>query len=323
MQFRAASCLATVLAMTCSLSAEDDLVKRTYDISEVVRKRSRRPNREKRPVAEQVVNEVLRYLVSFKPLLKKHFFGERAMHQIRVLNRKRLEVLTDKTIHGVIKGYLEAQARLLDLAVVVECSLFEVDRKTFEKVLLKQLPRLPGEPSVFVDPATEKTEEKLRDQTLNWRALLKNFKPTRTSRVKLENRESGTVFSLRRAIPYTGMIGLATAYEGFTVSVVPRVSRDRRSTYLTVTQKVAQLHGWTAKKYIKSITLRKVEEAIVQLPLIRQSSFTSVCEVLDGLPMAIHVPWLRPNVKDKVLVLALAPQIWIEEEQRELKNKNP
>ncbi len=297
----------------------------TYDVSDIVAKRSYwESNGQRVDVMEGLAKSILGYIPA------QNFLGKTPLHTIQFANRKTLEIHTDNTTHEQIKNVLQAYRRSLDLALVVNCRLYEVDRKTYDRHIAEKKPRHPGNPAVFVDPTTEETERKfLEGKAGDDKPFYLGLKPLKASKVTIQDREQGEIFSWRTAVPYERSPGggrfvkkgekeSAFAAPGFSFSMAPVVSADRRYTQIKLTQKVTQLLEWKKEKALELLQNQDFKEVFFEVPVLQESSFTSTFTAFDDWPIVAAVQGPRPGVRDhdRPLVLLFSARILIEEEER-------
>ena len=321
----------------------------TYDVGDILAKRSfwdldqvlsLRPTNlgRRNDTGEGLTRSLLEYLIAENPELARRFLGKNARYQILLLNRKQLVVRADRKTHAQINDMVTAFRRLLDVAIVVETRLFEVDREVYDKQIVGKLPRHPGSPPVFGYPATAETEQKFLDGKLAVKPVFEGMKPLKQNKVIIQDREHGVFFSWRTAVPYERNPArvfekkeLAVAYPGFSVSMSPVVSSDRRQTRIKLTQKVTQLVEWqrikahqlqTHQGTKKAEQLRPdpdTKEVTFEVPVLQEYSFTSTFAAFDGWPVVVPILWQPGDQgKDRALVLVFSARILIEEEERQI-----
>jgi hypothetical protein len=276
---------------------------------------------------EGLPHSLLHYLVRDEPKLAGKFLGKNATHRMQLLNGKKLEVVADRKTHEQVETVLEAFRRGLGISVVVESWLYEVDRRVYVRDIEGKLPRHPGNPPVFVDPATEETERKFLEGPKD-KVAQKPFyvgrKPLSANEVTLQDHERGEIASWRTAVPYERNPAhvfrkkeTAFAFPGFSISLTAAVSFDRRKTRLELTQKVTQLVEWQKVKALQLLPNQDVKDAVFEVPILQESTFSSTFEAFDGWPVVVPVAWQRPGAGgDRQLVLLFTARIRIEEEER-------
>jgi hypothetical protein len=299
-----------------------------YDVADIVEKKSFADyplsGKQSADAGEGLLASVLEVLVLNHPEMAKKFLGQKPQHKLHLLGRKTLEVYADKTAHDQVKALLET-FRNADMSLVVESWLFEVKRDVYDKEIAGKLNRLPGSPAVFADPATEETELKF----LQGKNLIKPFwegrKPLRTDMVVLENGESGEFFAWKTPIRYEtnaiGRFGLREAVyaiPGFSLALTPVISADRRIVHLKLVQKINQLQGWQKQKVREFTANQEIKDVEFDVPVLRESVFSSTFDVIDGWPVVVEIPWQRADATadSPRLVLLFNVRIRIEEEER-------
>jgi hypothetical protein len=303
------------------------LITVSYDVGDIVAKRKFWDiGGQRLGVREALPKSILEYV----PELAKQLVGPKAPHHIHLLNGRELQVHTDKKTHEEVKSLLEAMRRLLDLAVQVNCSLYEVDRKTYDREIAGKLPRHPGNPAVFVDPDFEETERKLLAGKLPAEKLFPEGRtPLKNNKITIEDGDEAEIFSWRTVVPYErnpAQIFLkkevAIAHPGFSFSMTPVVSSDRRSTQIKLTQKVTQLVQWKKIKALQALPNQELKDVLFEVPVLQESTFTSTFTAADGWPVVVPVQWQRPGARgDDQLVLFFSARIVIEEEERAIRQQ--
>jgi hypothetical protein len=303
-----------------------ELYSVTYNVTDIVKKKGLWTmdgmDGQPQPVdsLERVAQAVVGWVADVKE--GKNLLGKNDPATLQLLQRDKLEIRTDKKTHEQIELLLHAMRNTLDLALVVDCWLFEVDRKAYEQHIAGKMNRHLGNPPVFVYPATDEFEMKfLQGKVDNKNPFFETLKPLK-SRLKatLQNREQGEIFSWRAAVPYksyaAGKKEIALVYPGFSFALAGTISSDRRKVQIQLTQKVTQVVEW--KKESPKLWLPNQEFQDWERPILQESSFTSNFTVLDGWPVVAVVQGQKPGTQanDRVLVLLFTPRIRIEEEER-------
>jgi hypothetical protein len=304
-----------------------DLYTVAYDVGDMVAKKTFWDlGGQRMDVREGLARSLLQSLAEVSPGMAKQFLGKQSAHSIQLVSGKTLEVHTDKKTHEQVKNLLEAFRRLLDLAVVVECGLYEVDRKVYDQQVAGKLNRLPGNPAVFADPATDEFEKNfLEGKIVVAKPFYEGMKPLKTSKVTIQDRERGEIFSWRTAVPYERSPDrvftkkeLAFAFPGFSFSMTPVVSSDRRKVHIQLTQKVTQLLEWKKEKALMPLPNQDFKEVEFEVPVLQESSFTGNFTNFDGSGAVAAVQAQKPGAKgdERVLLLVFSARILIEEEER-------
>jgi len=269
---------------------------------------------------------LLKLLIQDKPARAKKFLGKDAPYRIEISNRGELEIRADRKTHEEVKDLLAALRRSLDVAVVVNCQLYEVDREVYDKQLAGKWPRRPGSPAVFAYPAPDESEQKLIDGKLEDKPFWAGMKPLKTGKITLPDGVRGEILSWRLAVPYEKNPSrvfkkseIAIAYPGFSFSITPVVSADRRSTRIKLTQKVADLLEWQKVKARQGLPNQETKDVLFEVPILQESSFTSTFSALDTWPVVAAVQWRKPGAqgKDSQLILVFSATIRIEAEEKE------
>ena len=310
----------------------------TYDVSDLTAKRASRASgtapagaRRQDEALVELSGELLQALAQDSPALAKKFVGKDAPFRIQLVNGTRLQVRADKKTQAQVKVLLEVFRRAHDVAVEVVCRLYEINPDVYKKQILAKLPRHPGEPPVFVDPATDETERIYLEGKQDDAPFYAKLKPLKTSKVTLQSRARGLMFSWRVAVPYERNPArvfckpeLAIAYPGFSFALTPVVSADRRRTHLKLTQKVTQLAGWQKVEAQQQMPNDGLRDVVFEVPIVQESSFTSTFTALDGWPVVVPVQWRRPDVPNNArqLVVVFSARILIEEEERAVREEH-
>jgi len=319
----------------------------TYDVSDIVGKRpSWDAGGKAVPVEEALAGYLLDALLNSKPEVATKFLGKKPSYHIHVVNGKTLEIHVSRKTHGEVADLLVGFRRLLDVAVVVDSQLFELDRKTYRRQISGTMQRHPGTSELFVCPATDEFErDYLEGKVKDEKAINMDQKPLKTGRITIQDRARGEFFSWRTVVPYEknpnlftdfgsdipGMFRFrsleksrdlkketALAFPGFSFSMTPVISRDRRKMQIKLTQKVTQIVEWKKEKGKLWLPNQDEKEVVMEVPVLQEARYTSNFPVLDGWPVVAVVESPRPRAQatDKVLVLLFRATIRIEEEER-------
>ena len=237
---------------------------------------------------------------------------------IDILNDSRLVVFASPRRQWSIDGLLQEQRRLLDNAVLMNARLYEVDRTVFEKHIA---PRLVGE-----YPEDRKVIVPL-DSTLC--KIISQQKIVAQSEDKLlRPKEWVSFLSLQRVVRYVtgphpkveGATLTGTVQTGLNFEVRPLISPDRRYIRVEINQNVSQLVSIGKTKKLDPLSGKEFE---VEVPSLLKNSVSGAIQFPDGGGFLMPVAY-QPANKDKILVLAAQPVIWIEEEERiRAGGKNP
>ncbi len=307
----------------------DELYAVTYDVSDIVAKRTFWDLDVPAGQRQDVLQGLSRSLLAPHPDLAKSFLGKNALHRMQLVNGKALLIHTDKQTHKELKNLVDAFRRWLDVAVEVNCCLFEVDRKTYDQKIAGKLDRHPGTPAVFVEDF-EETEKKILAGKLERSdpPFYERLKPLKTSKVTIQDREQGRIFSWHTVVAYERNPAhvfhkkeTAFVFPGFCFTMSPAVASDRRSTRIKLTQNVTELLDWKKIKALEVQPNQDLKEVSFEVPVLQESSFTSNFVAADGWPVVAAVQWQRPEAKDKVLVLVFSARIVIEEEERAIQKQ--
>jgi hypothetical protein len=221
---------------------------------------------------------------------------------IRIANGTKLIVHTVPSVHDEIGLFLATLRRLNDLAVAMNARLYAIDRAEYDAQFA----------GGFVDHK-DKSARLAAKATDAQRKLLQARKPILESDAdKLRPNERAVFLAQRNAYQFQEKPGDAKptiAFEGFSFSVRPTVSPDRRCLRLEIFHVVEQLVKLTKGAMID---LKTGKESPIELPNLRKSALSGTIEIHDTHAILIAVDY-RP--KDKVWLLLAEPRIYIEEEE--------
>jgi hypothetical protein len=229
-------------------------------------------------------------------------------HAIFELHGKKLEIHTTQQNHEEIVDLLAALERLTEVAVVVDCGLYEVERGIYEKEIAPRLAKLPGAAPAL--PVANDLDQKLQKAT----KLLKGGK------TKMGSGQDGLFFAVHRAVPYDapgpGATTPALAFPGIALHGKFIVSADRRFVRMTLVQKTTDLLRVAKEPFFDVKQMKRIELAV---PELQESTVTASVTAGDGglvlLPVRAPVPGLRVR-PDHMPVILLRPAIHIPEEER-------
>lgn len=234
-------------------------------------------------------------------------------HSIQEVNGTRLEIRTSAKYHGEITSLLDSMRRLSDVAVIVNAALYEVDRAYYEKELQ---PKRANDQLEVIPLGLA--------QQIHKRGVL--VKPLNVEMIP--NGEGAKIFSLRHALVYRGkpkdpknpLDAFATTWYGVSLKSSVSVSADRRSVKLKIAQQVTDLVE-VRKKTVPNPFVGGNSE--IEVPHIVESSTSATIEVKDGNYLLVPVRYQPPAAKDKdrVLVLLVQPDIYIEAEQKYMREQ--
>jgi hypothetical protein len=299
--------------------AQPALVTRTYHVQDLVGPSAwvldrpvARPlgETESSSPAERLVREII------SAVAPDSWGTTAASPTIQVENGTKLVIRATDDRHKQVADFLGALRRLADVAVVMNARLHEVDRAFYVEQVVPLLgnPRQPAPRRLVVYPNDELLE-KLKQQKL---VLLGRD-------TKIPSGQQATFLSWQQAVRYVAQpadpeIGqkkvYRTALEGVTFLARPRVTADRRFIYLKLTQQVVQLAKGAKIKVDEGTRF----EELVALPDNESATATTVL-VPDGGALLVPVDYRPPAAKgqERVWLLVLRPQIWIEEEERQIR----
>jgi hypothetical protein len=236
--------------------------------------------------------------------------------RLRELNGTRLEIHTTPRNHAEIADLLAALRRIRDVDVNLRADLFEVDRAVYEKEIKPKLDRR----------AAAEVAGTVVD------LLRKKGSLAVTEAVPVANGKASRPVSVRQAFTYVesarpgpGPGGQTNEYgfgfQGLSVRVTPTISPDRRSVSMTITQKATELVE--LKK--RTVFAPPDKEVTVEVPDLAEATTTVTAVVDDGNWALTAVEYCPPaaKAKDRVLVLALRPVIYIGSEDKALRGNNP
>jgi hypothetical protein len=221
---------------------------------------------------------------------------------LRIANGTKLVVHTAPSVHNEIDQLLATMRILTDPAVVVNAKVYALDRAEYDMHFAAS----------FVDPKDKSARLAARATDAQIK-MLQTRKPILEGDAdKLRPNERGVFLSLRNAYQFQAGPGNArptTAFEGFSFSVRPILSPDRRCLRLELFHDVEQLVKLTKGTMIDQKTGKELQ---IELPNLRKSASSGVIEIHDGQALLLAVDY-RP--KDKVWIVLAEPMIYMEEEQ--------
>jgi hypothetical protein len=226
---------------------------------------------------------------------------------LQELNGTQLEVRATPAQHDVIVDLLGVLRRRVGLAVDLHGDLYELDRAVYEKDLRPWLGK--GPQGLGSAPAAV-----IEDDVA---ALLKKRAThLRSGRARVAPGRAAPFLSARQAFTYLARPGVQdTAFHGLTLRAAVNVTGDRRRVRLALTQDVTELVEVRKRDAVDPETGNEVK---VDDPDLVRTSVTVRLEVDDGYNVLVPVRYLPQAVKDKdrVRVLLVRPEIWIEEEEK-------
>jgi len=240
---------------------------------------------------------------------------------VRELNGGFLEVHTGKGQHEEIHDLLDALSRLTGIAVVVKSSLYEVDRALYEKEIEPSLLKSPSEPARRMATSAEGLPEKVLA------TLRKLGSPINSHRVKIDDCDEASCFSLRRAFVCRGLPAaggakpvhsVKTGFSGVSFRAGVVISADRRYVRIDIRQEVKELVE-LRKETVEHINDKGEEQEVVyDEPRYAESTTSTRLKMEDGATLLVPVYFRFPaqKEKDRVLLLVVQPTIWIAEEEK-------
>jgi hypothetical protein len=333
----------------------EDLVSITYDVGDIVAKLGARTGARKSAAIEEVAGTLIDLIDAEK------FLGKKPAHTIQLVNQKTLEIRASRDTQDQVADLLAAMRRQLDVAMVVKCRLYEVDRKVYDQQISGKLHRRPGNPAIFAAPATDEFERQfLEGKVKNEKLFSAGLKPLKSSETTIENGAQVEFFSWRAAVPYKYHPALerqpkpgiepgplfrlflpdhdslspqpviSLACPGFSFAMRPVVSADRRKTQIKLTQKVTRIAAWQREKKRVWRLVRNADspyadsrEVDLDVPILEEATLTSNFAAMDDWPIVAAVQSQRPDLQasDKLLVLVFSARIRIEEEERQVQQQ--
>jgi len=155
-------------------------------------------------------------------------------------------------------------------------------------------------------------------------ALRKLGEAVRTNRILVGHGRQTTVYSQRRAVPYTltrqvkgeAEKVLHVTWDGISARLRATVSADRRFVRLDLSQELLEFQG-----------LRKLHAGDPnwggdsETPMIQRTELRAAIETGDGHAIVLPLLSSADAPKERVRVLIVRPVIHIEEEERELRKE--
>ncbi|MCI0642929.1 MAG: hypothetical protein L0Y72_00875 [Gemmataceae bacterium] len=261
-------------------------------------------------------------------------FATPEIGRIEILNGAKMAIRSNASKHAVIDSAVSSLRRIADVAVILKSELYEVDQ-AFHASLLKSR-RLSADDleeleRIFLGdklPQTDELKKLLEDQKRQrelWTKLAQQ-KPVLTGDEKrIENGRLAPILSkhdVGRCLPGPAQIRKGdktrqTFLEGISFVAGVQVSPDRRHVRLKLTEKAIEL------KVIHKIKVwvAAEEQVEAEVPILDESVNSRLEVIPDGGSVLIPVHW-RPRAmqeKDRWWVLSLTPRIYIEEEERHIR----
>ncbi|MCI0638799.1 MAG: hypothetical protein L0Y72_09840 [Gemmataceae bacterium] len=235
--------------------------------------------------------------------------------RVQVLNGTVLRVFTGAAGQRAIASRLDDLRHLADVAVVMNASLYEVDQEFYAKEIapLFKKTKEGKEPSLV--PITQSLVEKVKKQK-----LVQNGE-----QIKVRSGQRVDFLSHQRSFDYVPSPGNPaeqqwpmhrTGLEGVAFQVEPTICPDRHSLVLKIVQRISQLVGINKAKVLDRATGKQLE---LDSPNLRKSSLSGTIEIDDGQPILMAVDYRPPDAKDRRCVLLAEPMLYIEEEQRQIR----
>lgn len=235
--------------------------------------------------------------------------------RVQVLNGTVLRVFTGAAGHRAIASRLDDLRHLADVAVVMNASLYEVDQEFYAKEIAPLFKKTKDGKEPSLVSITESLVEKLKK-----RKLVQNG-----DQIKVSSGQRADFFSHQQSFAYIPNPGdpaeqqwpkHRTGLEGVAFQVEPTICPDRRSLVLKIVQRVSQLVGINKAKVSDRATGKQVE---LDSPNLRKSSLSGTIEIDDGQPVLMAVDYRPPDAKDRRWVLVARPTLYIEEEERQIR----
>jgi hypothetical protein len=225
---------------------------------------------------------------------------------IQVVNGTKLLVHTAPSVHEAIAITFAHMKSLCDLAVIMNAKLYALDRAEYDAHFAAS----------FVDPK-DKSARLAARATDAQRKMLQARKPILEGDAdKLRPNERAVFLTQWNVYQFQAGPGDArptTAFEGFSFSVRPAVSPDRRCLRLELFHDVEQLVKLTKGTMIE---MKTGKELPIELPNLRKSASSGTIDIHDGQAILLAVDY-RP--KDKVWLLLAEPRIYMEEEEENIR----
>jgi hypothetical protein len=286
---------------------EDKRVTATYDVQDLLLQPGGKTGFDS-------VDDVVRALVTM--LDPKDFRPDAlAGSTLHEVNGTRLEITTTPRCHAEIKTALEALRRINDMAVVLECDCFEVDRKFYAREIEPLLPKAAQKPGLRQAVEVEDALIEL---------LRKKAADLKSTRQRVANNKEAALFSSRRAFTFTqkpGEQGHGIGFQGLSVRARVTITPDRREVRLKLTQQRTELLGLIPQR---GFNPANNQEVTLEIPNLANQTTTSTLQVGDGgtflMPLSYQTP--AAKAKDRVLLLLVRPTIYIAEEEKERGNND-
>jgi len=243
---------------------------------------------------------------------------------ITIVNGSRLMVRTTRAKHAEVKSLLDAFRRLGDLWVVAKAELYEVDDAFYGK--LKAAKRLSRQD-------LEESETKFlagvpqpRDPLFE--TLTKQKPVLAGDEIKVDSGFEATLLSRHQAITclpnraqiYKGDKSPQAVLTGVSFLGGMHISSDRRYVRIRLTEKAVDLQQIDRMKVTED---KAGNDVNVETPLLKETTHTQVLNIPDGGTILVAVHERPPALLDKSRwwVLSITPRIYIEEEEKLLREQ--
>jgi hypothetical protein len=251
------------------------------------------------------IEDVIKAITAASP---ETWQGSKEKATIAAVNDTRLEVHATAAVQAEVEGVLGSLRRRADVTVDVDCKVYEVEQKYYDKHLRTAVEKARPGPG---KPFGSALEDGLGDQFRDHATLV------RSNRVRLANAREGSCLSVWKAFTYIvgrggkGKPRFDTAFHGFRVRAEAVVSPDLRFVTLKLFEDAKNLVEIEAFK-------EEGPGRDVEIPRLEEVSAAATFKVGDGESILVPLLFLPDAVKkkDRVWVLVVEPLIHIEEEER-------
>jgi hypothetical protein len=261
---------------------------------------------------------------------------------VEIENGARLLIRANPARHALISSLLGALVRWADVAVVLQVRLYEVDQVSYKTIASgKRIFGKDLEEEELIFLGQKKPPKRDPKREAQWQALEKALakeKPIEQGEVKLDNGQQAVVLSWQKV----GMCRPALAevrkrddppqafLEGVSFLATTRVDATRRYVRLMLTEKAVELRGLGTEK--TPAQFRELEPLSPdandcldsELPALDETIYAQALEIPDGgtLRLPVHYRPASARAKNRWWILSITPRIWIEEEERQIRNGN-
>jgi hypothetical protein len=259
-------------------------------------------------------------------------WAPRSRANIEIVNGNKLIVQASYQRQMEIADLVEALRRLNDVAVLMDATIHEVDRKFFERHIRPVIAPREGETFLAAIPINMDLASLLEAQKVIVKGPdVKLLEDQEACFLSLHSSFRFLAQSSRRRTastePEQGRIAaknveFRTGVEGVSLHARVKVSPDRRAIRLNLRQTGAELLDLKTTEILNLVSGKKVT---VESPNFRHTSSEAHVEIDDGQPLMMPLDYRSKEARagDRVWILLAKPWIYIEEEQKLIRQGGP